>query len=232
MKLKLLFAATVAFAAFPAQAQDNGDSRGTFTGPRIQVQAGWDRAGINLRDERNFGGRGDFPGTADQDNEISYGGEVGFDFDLGGFVVGAYAGADFSSAAEGFDFTTATPTAPSVPRVTLEATRNMYAGARIGVVAAPNIMIYGKGGFSRGRLEDQRNNGTPTLNYPTNQDNFDGYHFGGGVELAVTEMVYLRADYMHTRYDDLVLPTQTNAAQQLALHFNRNQVTAAIGIRF
>jgi outer membrane immunogenic protein len=232
MKLKLLFAATVAFAAFPAHAQDNGDSRGTFTGPRIQAQVGWDRTGINLQDTRNFGGRGDFGAGSEQDNEVSYGGEVGFDLDVGGFVVGAYAGADFSNADEDFDFSTATPTAPSVPRLTLEASRNLYAGARIGVVAAPNILIYGKGGFSRARLEDQRSNGTGTIIYPTDEDDFDGYHFGGGIELALGRMLYVRADYTHTRYENMDLPTQTNPAQTLQLHFNRNQVTGAIGIRF
>jgi outer membrane immunogenic protein len=230
MKLKLLFAATVAFAALPAQAQD-ADTGGAFTGPRVQVQAGWDRAGINILDQRNFGGRGDFNGHSQQANEISYGGEVGFDIDLGGFVVGAYAGADFSNAREGFDFNTATP---AEPRLTLEAGRNLYAGARVGVVVAPNVMLYGKGGLSRGRLRDVRNTsaGTTTINYPTNEDNFDGYHFGGGVEFSLGGMVYVRGDYMHTRYEDLTLPVQTNAAQTLETHFNRNQVTAALGIRF
>jgi outer membrane immunogenic protein len=228
MKLKLLFAATVAFSAFPAQAQDT-DTGGAFTGPRIQVQAGWDRTGINIVDTRNFGGRGNFDGHSQQDNEISYGGEVGFDFDLGGFVVGAYAGADFSNASEDFDFNTATPPAP---RLTLEAERNMYAGARLGVVVAPNVMIYGKGGFSRGRLSDDRPNGTGTIVYPTNEDNFDGYHFGGGVEFSLGGMVYVRGDYTHTRYEDLVLPVQTNPAQTLEAHFNRNQATLGLGIRF
>lgn len=229
MKLKLLFAAAaVAFAAFPAQAQDTG---GAFTGPRIQVQAGWDRTGVSIDDTRNFGGRGEFNANSEQDNEISYGGEIGFDFDLGGFVVGAYAGADFSNASEDFDLNTATPPAP---RLTLEAERNMYAGARLGIVVAPNVMLYGKGGFSRGRLNDVRNTGAgnTTIVYPTDEDDFDGIHFGGGAEMSLGGMVYVRGDYMHTRYDDLVLPTQTNPAQTLRTRFNRNQVTLGVGVRF
>jgi outer membrane immunogenic protein len=108
----------------------------------------------------------------------------------------------------------------------------MYAGARLGIVVAPNVMLYGKGGFSRGRLNDSRPNGTGVLIYPTNEDNFDGYHFGGGAEMSLGGMVYVRGDYTHTRYEDLVLPTQTNAAQTLEAHFNRNQVTLGIGVRF
>jgi outer membrane immunogenic protein len=136
MKLKLLLTAAAVFAAVPAQAQDAasdaGAGNGTFTGPRIQAQVGWDRTGINIADTRNFGGRGDFGQGSEQDNEVAYGGEVGFDFDLGGFVVGVYAGADFSNAAEGFDFNTATP---PQPRILIESDRNAYVGARLGFVA-------------------------------------------------------------------------------------------------
>lgn len=231
MKLKILFAATVAFAAFPAQAQDADSGNGAFTGPRIQAQVGWDRAAINIRDTRNFGGRGDFPtGVTDQDSEVSFGGEIGFDADLGGFVIGAYAGADFSDAAEGFNFDTATT---PQPRILLEADRNYYVGARVGFVAGGRALIYGKGGFSRASLDESNPSGVArTINFPTGEDEFDGYHFGGGVELALTEMLYVRADYTHTRYDSLDLPVQPTPAQTLELSFNRNQVTGAIGIRF
>ena len=215
MKLKLLFAAAVAFAAFPAQAQDNDN----FTGPRIQAQAGWDRTGIAILDPRNFGGRGNF-GLGDQDNEVGFGGEVGFDVDVGGFVIGAYVGANFSSAAEGFDFD-----ATGNPRILLEAERDLYAGARAGVTVAPRVLIYGKGGFSRGTL-DATITGTPTIPYPVNEDEFDGFHFGGGVEMRLGRMFYIRADYTHTTYDDLPI----NATNEL--HFNRNTVMGAIGVRF
>lgn len=231
MKLKLLFAATVAFAAFPAQAQDAASGNATFTGPRIQAQVGWDRVGLNLQDTRNFGGRGDFTtGPSDQDSEVSFGGEVGFDADLGGFVIGAYAGADFSQAAEGFNFDTATP---AQPRILLEADRNYYVGARLGFVAGGRAMIYGKGGYSRATLDESNPSGVArTINFQTGDDEVDGYHFGGGVELALTEMLYVRADYTHTRYDSRALPVQPTPAQTLELTFNRNQVTGAIGIRF
>ena len=215
MKLKLLLAAAaVAFTALPAQAQDGVG--GDFTGPRIEAHVAWDRTGINLRDTRNFGGRGDF-GVQQQDNELSYGGEVGFDAELGGFVVGAYAGIDFSDAEE--DVANGT--------ILLSAERNMYAGVRGGIVAGDNILVYARGGFSRGRLDATfPTTGTSAINPATYDENFDGWHVGGGAEVAVGPMFYLRADYTHTRYEDrTVSPTQE-------LRFTRNQITGAIGLRF
>lgn len=230
MKLKLLLAAAAVFAAVPAQAQDTETGNGTFTGPRIQAQVGWTRTGINIADTRNFGGRGDFGGSSENDNEVSYGGEVGFDFDLGGFVVGAYAGADFSNNAEGFNFDTATP---PEPRLLLEADRNVYVGGRVGFVAGGRALIYGKGGFSRATLDESNPSGVArTVNFPTNEDEFDGYHFGGGVEFALSENFYIRADYTHTRYEDLTLPAQTNPDQDFELSFNRNVGSLGFGIRF
>jgi outer membrane immunogenic protein len=232
MKLKLLLAAAAVFAAMPAQAQDSG-STGTFTGPRIQGQVGWTRTGINILDTRNFGGRGNFGQGSENDNEVSYGGEVGFDFDLGGFVVGAYGGADFSNNAEGFNFTTATATTPATPRLLLEADRNLYAGARVGIVAGGRALIYGKGGFSRATLDESNPAGTArTINFPTGEQEFDGYHFGGGVEFALSEMFYVRADYTHTQYEDMQLPLQTNPAETLELSFNRNVASIGFGVRF
>lgn len=234
MKLKLLLTAAAVFAAVPAHAQDadsdTGAGNGTFTGPRVQAQVGWNRIGTAIADTRNFGGRGDFGQSSEQDNEVAYGGEVGFDFDLGGFVVGAYAGADFSNAAEGFDFDTATP---AEPRILLESDRNVYVGARLGFVAGDRAMIYAKGGLSRATLDESNPSGTTrTINFPTGEDEFDGYHFGGGVEFALTEMFYVRADYTHTKYEDMALPAQTDPNRDLELRFNRNQATLGFGIRF
>jgi outer membrane immunogenic protein len=233
MKLKLLLTAAAVFAAVPAQAQDAETGNGTFTGPRIQAQVGWTRTGINIFDTRNFGGRGDFGGSSEQDNEVSYGGEVGFDFDLGGFVVGAYAGGDISNNAEGFNFTTATATVPAEPRLLLETDRNLYVGGRVGIVAGGRALIYGKGGFSRATLDESNPAGTArTVNFPTGEEEVDGYHFGGGVEVALSEMFYVRADYTHTKYEDMALPAQPNPAQTFELRFNRNVASLGFGIRF
>ena len=226
MKLKLLIAAaTVAFAAVPAQAQGLG---GTFTGPRIQGQVGWDRTSINVRDTRNFNGRGDFGSPSAQDNSVSYGGELGFDFDLGGFVVGAYGGIDFSDTDEEY---TALGT-------TITFDRNIYAGVRAGVAVSPNALVYGKGGYSQASLE---NTFAPTVSAANQaafnaEDEPDGWHYGGGVEIASGSGLYGRLDFTHTKYDDLTLGSLgqvgVTTSPVYERRLNRNQLTLGIGFRF
>ena len=216
MKLKLLFAAAAAFVATPALAQDDYDGDGVggaFTGPRIEAHVGWDRTGLNIYNNRNIGGRV-FEGTTQNDNGLLFGGEVGFDADIGGFVIGAYGGADFSDNDENF----------LTQNVTIKANRNLYAGARIGMVLGDRAMVYAKGGLSRGRLQQDFRAGANTAAFAGSR-NPDGWHFGGGVEVSAG-MLYFRGDFMHTQYETHQL------GNNLEMRFNRNQVTAGVGVRF
>ena len=227
MKLKLLLAAAAAFAAFPAHAQD--EVVADFTGPRIEGHVGWTRVGLENRDVREFAGRGDF-GPADQDNGFIGGGELGFDLQVGGIVVGAYLGADFSETEERFE----------TDFVHLRANRNLYAGARAGFAVTPGVMIYGKGGLSRGDVEVQLLANAPAaiVTAFSNDDieERDGIHFGGGAEFNMGSMFYGRLDYMHTRYDSVELGslgrTSVTTNPSYEQRFTRNQVTAGVGIRF
>ena len=226
MKLKLLLAAAAAFAAFPAQAQD--DVVADFTGPRIEAHVGWDRVGIQNRDVREFAGRGDF-GPSDQDNGFIGGAELGFDFQAGALVVGAYLGADFSETEERIE----------TDFVHFRSDRNLYAGARAGFAVGPGVMLYGKGGLSRGNLDVEFFANAPAAirtAFDEDVEERDGWHFGGGVEMNMGSMFYGRIDYMHTRYERIDLgtlgrtgPTTNPSYEQ---RFTRNQVTAGVGIRF
>jgi outer membrane immunogenic protein len=228
MKLKLFLAAATAlsaFAAAPAQAQD--EVVGDFTGPRVEVHVGWGRVGLENRDIREFAGRGDF-GPAEQDNGALGGVEAGFDFQAGPLVVGLYVGADLSETEERFE----------TDFVHLSANRNLYAGARAGFALTPGIMIYGKGGLSRGDLEVEFLANAPaaiTAAFDDDVEDRDGIHFGGGAEFNMGRMFYGRLDYMHTRYDRVDLGTLGRGgavAPSYQQRFTRNQVTAGVGLRF
>jgi outer membrane immunogenic protein len=226
MKLKLLLAATAAFAAVPAQAQD--DVPADFTGPRIEAHVGFARVGIENRDIREFAGRGDF-GPAEQDTGALGGGELGFDFQAGPLVVGLYVGADISEGEERFE----------TDFVHLRADRNYYAGARAGFVLSPGVMVYGKGGLSRGNLDVEFLANAPAAIQAAFDDDVeerDGIHFGGGAEFAMGRIFYGRLDFMHTRYDRVNLgnlgrtgPVTNPSYEQ---RFTRNQITAGVGLRF
>ena len=228
MKLKLLLAAATAFTGFaaaPAQAQDGVVA--DFTGPRIEAHVGWTRVGLENRDVREFGGRGDF-GPADQDTGFIGGGELGFDFQAGGLVVGAYVGADFSETEERFE----------TEFVHLHANRNLYAGVRAGFAVTPGVMLYGKGGLSRGNIDVEFLANAPAVMQAAFDDDVeerDGIHFGGGAEFNMGSMFYGRLDYMHTRYDRVDLGSLGRGGAitpSYEQRFTRNQITAGVGLRF
>jgi outer membrane immunogenic protein len=195
-------------AAAPASAQD-------FTGPRIEARAGWDGTSINIRDTRDFGGRGTF-GASSYSSDFLFGAEAGFDVQVGRLVVGAYGGIDITDADEPFQR----------ELVTFHTSRNITVGGRIGYAFGPRVLVYGKAGYSNGRLTPTFQTGANQAPYAGFDRDRDGMHFGGGVELAVRQGLYVRADYTHHSYDEFDLNTTTE------LRFKRDQISGAVGFRF
>ena len=90
--MKTIFFATaalIAFAATPAAAQNN------FSGFRVEGRLGYDSVSV----EGDYvDPAGAIHGENDEDG-FGFGAEVGYDFALGpNFILGLYAGADFSDA--------------------------------------------------------------------------------------------------------------------------------------
>lgn len=208
-------------AATPAFAQENESN---FTGVRFEARAGWD----------SFGGRVTMTDPDDADETITvsssqdkagYGAELGYDFQLGPVVVGAYAGVDNSSTSRCFEIV-------GDDIGCLESGRNLYAGGRAGVVVAGNVLIYGRGGYSRGRYSLVH---VPDTDVATNYviaDTAGGYHYGGGVEMAFTPNFYGRIEYVRTRYDRLDTVSPLDDDIDVGIRTRRNQVFAGVGLRF
>ncbi len=201
-------AATV---ASPAAAQN-------FSGPRVEGRFGYDGTNISIKDIRDFGGRGDFA-SGSTASDLSIGGEVGFDVESGRLAFGGYAGVDLGENDEPFP----------ERRVTFETGRNFTAGARVGYVVTPTVLLYAKGGYSNARLRPEFTTGVTAAQRATfagfNRDR-SGFHVGGGAEFAVAQSFYGRLDYAHHKYKDF----QVDLTNELS--FRRNQLTAAIGFRF
>ncbi|MDP8912477.1 MAG: outer membrane beta-barrel protein, partial [Pseudomonadota bacterium] len=127
MKAHLIFAiasaAALTLAASPAAAQ-------TFSGPRVEGRFGWDGTNISIKDTRDFGGRGNFS-SGSTASDLSIGGEVGFDVESGRLAFGGYAGVDLGENDEPFPDR----------RVTFETGRNFTAGARVGYVVSPTVLL-------------------------------------------------------------------------------------------
>jgi outer membrane immunogenic protein len=201
----VLFAAG-AFVSAPAAAAN-------FTGPRAEVRGGWDRTTIDLSVD-------DMSGSGHKDG-FNLGAEVGYDASLGAMVVaGAYAGVEFAT-------TKACSEVYGDDEACLKLGRNFTLGARLGAKVSPQAMLYVKGGYSNGQLKaTYKDFIDPTYSFSAHA-NRDGFHFGGGVELAVGPNGYVRAEYVRTNYDDY-----NNSDFGVKIDAHRDQALLGFGLRF
>ncbi|WP_307120064.1 outer membrane protein [Sphingomonas kyeonggiensis] len=184
----LAILASAAFAV-PAMAQDST----SFTGPRIGVEGGWSRVG----GEHRAGGDG-----------FTYGATLGYDVAAGNLRFGPEIEVSDSTQKECRAIATG-------GRDCERADRDLYAGARIGYVAAPSLLLYGKGGYTNARFSDRiENAGASDMD---SADNRSGYRIGAGAEYAVTRNVYVSGEYRYSHWSSSI---------------HQNQLLAGVGLRF
>jgi outer membrane immunogenic protein len=206
MRIALLATALAATTvlATPAFAQDSDPS---FTGPRAEVVAGWDR----IDDGANSG-------TKASDGVV-YGGAVGYDFQAGGAVLGVEGEITGSTNKD-----TATSVIVTNDSLRLKAGRDLYVGGRVGFLAGPRTLIYAKGGYTNAKLNTRYINGANTTNV---SENADGWRAGAGAEFMLSNNVYLKAEYRYSNYSRINGP---GASADIDL--DRHQVVGGLGIRF
>ena len=129
-------------------------------------------------------------GLGDGESGFAYGGAIGYDKQLGNVVIGADAEITGSTTEE----------------TGVSAGRDLYAGARLGVVVPGSNLVYGKGGYTNARVS-----------FAGTGENYDGYRLGAGVERNFGKF-YGKIEYRYSRYEEVDL--------------NRDQVVAGVGIRF
>lgn len=115
-------------AAGPALAQDEP---APFTGAHVEALAGYDNVGGGSEGREGF----------------AYGVGAGYDFQVGGAVLGLEGEAsDSTTRARAFDV--------AVPgdRARYNANRDLYIGACVGVAVAPKTLIYAKGGYTNSQF--------------------------------------------------------------------------------
>lgn len=72
----------------------------------------------------------------------------------------------------------------------VELSRDLAASLRVGFVATPRVLAFGKVGYATTRIE--------TLGVGAA---FEGVRFGGGLEFAATPNTYISAEYQRTEYE-------------------------------
>lgn len=214
-----LAAASIAAISTPALAQST-DSQ--FDGFRAQGVAGYDMlsAGSSIDDDS----------AVDNDQSIEglvYGANVGYDFDLGSAVIGLEAELTDSTAKtefadgdwEGFGF----------GRV--DAGRDLFLGARVGFKAAPDALIYVKGGYTNTKLNLLSNDGTTEFR----QDlDLDGWRAGAGVEYAINPNTFINVEYRYSNYQEGEVDFSGTVpdSNRFNVDLDRHQIMAGVGVRF
>lgn len=202
MKFTILFAALAScVVAVPAFA---GPETAPFTGPKIGVDLGYDfnNAGAIL------------PGDKSQTREAAGGpsirGFAGYDLALDpAIIVGLEAGIGTGGHESTLPF--AGGSTSISPGLTYDLT------GRVGFVATPKLLLYGRGGVRWLRTTNETVSTTPNQVVAENKSTESGLTYGAGAEYALTSKVSMRAEFNRTRFDrDL---SQNKISVGAAFHF-------------
>jgi len=196
----LAIGAAAMFAA-PAMAQDSA-----FSGPYLGVIGGFDSV------------RASVDGEGGSESDFAYGAVAGYDYDLGSAVIGLeaeIAGSNVSVQGEdvfAFD-----------DSLTIKAGRDFYAGARIGAKLAPNVLLYGKAGYTNAKIKGIYDDGIDVVK---DSSNMSGFRLGAGLEYSFGRFS-LRGEYRYSDYGDFKVD-----GFNTGLSFQRHQVVAAVVGKF
>lgn len=218
MRNLMIAAVLLAGTAAPAMAQDQVEAQ--FTGPRIGVTAGYDILRPGSTEDA------DIDGVNENIDGFNYGVELGYDFSIGGAVLGVEA--------ELADSTAKQRTSMSNPDFLgfgeVAAGRDIYVGARVGVPAGPSTLVYAKGGYTNARLNVLAANGDAEL-----RENFelDGWRVGAGVEQAIGTNTFAKLEYRYSNYSNANFEFRNGAVtEDFKIDTDRHQIVAGVGIRF
>ena len=180
---KHLIAALIAATATAAPALAQDGP--SFSGARVEALGGWDRV----------------QGGGAHDDGVLYGVGAGYDFRRGNTVFGVEGEASDSTQKE------------ELGGVTQHASRDLYAGGRIGVVLGGNNLLYAKAGYTNARYSVSGTASGVNLAH----GNLDGARVGAGIEHALGSHAYVKTEYRYSNYEQGV---------------SRHQVVGGIGLRF
>lgn len=207
-KIVLAAALGATVAAMPAAAQEYAP----FTGARVEALIGYD----NIKD----GG----DGNSDGRDGVTYGALLGYDFQVGGLVVGAEGEVTDSSVS-------ARSVNNFVPgdQLRLDAGRDLYIGGRVGYAISPVALLYAKGGYTNARIESRYTTtttgtgGTTVVTTVNDRDDLDGFRLGAGMEYKISPSAFVKGEYRYSHYGKL---------DGVDIDLDRHQLMAGVGIRF
>lgn len=173
------------------------------TGPRVEVQAGWDF----VRAQDDFGGDYKNDGVL-----VGIGG--GYDLGLGAVALGL----DVEVAKSDIEDTVTYDEDGYFVQATLDNGRDLYVGGRVTIPVGLRTDVYVKAGYSNleNRLELTYDDGTDVFSERVT-DKEDGVRVGAGFDYKLAGNAYLGSEYRFTSYDS---------------DLDKHQVVAKLGLRF
>lgn len=215
----LLAAGAIAAIGTPAMAQDAVND--AFTGPRAEVLLGYDisKAGSTVDNDAN-------PNDDQSIDGFNYGVGLGFDFAAGGVVLGVegeYTGSTAKTEFNEGDF-------EGIGIGNVETGRDLYVGARAGVLANPDLLVYVKGGYTNASYNIRAQGTTTNLDRDFRTD---GYRVGAGAEYAMTENTFAKLEYRYSNYSDAEIDYSDGGDVNVPdVDLDRHQIMAGFGLRF
>jgi outer membrane immunogenic protein len=198
--------ALIAAAALagPVAAQDARN----FNGPFIGGQIGWQQDRQSLTTST-------VPPTTTRakGDGFAYGGQLGYDFNLGSAVLGVEASLTGRTGSNRF------------PTFDLETGRTINVTARAGWLVTPEGLLYVRGGYSNARYTVANN----VLRLADVSENRDGYTVGAGYEHMLAKNVSARIEYNYSDYGNDSLPGIGGPAN---LNYHRHAVMTGVNFRF
>jgi len=185
--MKKLILAALATALLPASAfAQDAAIGGAFVGGQI----GWGKRSVDL----DFG----LPGVADFDKSrdgIDYGVFAGYDYGVGSnVIVGVEAGI-------GFGGKTLRDTPVAGLTAEIDPKWNYDVSARAGVLATPNLLVYGRLGYGAERTRVSTVSTLQGVTSASEKGWSDGLIYGGGLEYGLNEAASIRTEYRHRDMD-------------------------------
>jgi opacity protein-like surface antigen len=140
-------------------------------------------------------------GCRGEDGGIEVGLRAGYDWSLGGFLVGGlveWSHQDLSDSVTGFS------SAPAAYSFTREVDNIWAVRARVGAAIGP-VLAYATGGYAYGDVARRFTTTNDVNSFADNDANDDaahGYQAGGGVETMVSDSFSMGIEYLYTAFDD------------------------------
>jgi outer membrane immunogenic protein len=170
-----------AFLATPALAQDmpeNAPPAANFTGFRVEALLGWDHTEI----------------LDDDGGGIIYGVGVGYDIQTGRAVLGLEA-----EASESNNNGCLNDLIQAGDRFCGRTGRDLYIGARAGLLVGRNVLLFGKAGFVNTRFTNEYDPGGGGAVTRAHFEQ-DGLRVGIGAEFALSRNAFVRGEARYTNY--------------------------------